>query len=308
MNRLLTAVFLLASLPFSSAWAQLVSSVRSAVNEKDFAKGERLIDAYKKDNGVTPEMILALSWLGRGAQAAQDWERAERHAAETRKLALAELQKRPLDAETQLPLALGASIEVQAHTMAARNARTEALLFLDTEVKRWRDTSIRTRIQKNVHLLSLEGKPSPALDMKEYLGAKPVPVAQLKGKPLILFFWAHWCGDCKYQAPILTRLQQEFGPRGLLVLGPTQRYGYIAGGVDSPPAQELKYIAEIREKFYGGLDMTVPVSEENFKNWGSSTTPTLVVVDRQGVVRLYHPGRMSYEELAPIVRRVVDPS
>jgi thiol-disulfide isomerase/thioredoxin len=307
MNRFLIAVLMAAALPFS-AWGQLVPAVRSAVNEKDFAKGERLIETYRKEKGVTPEMILALSWLGRGAQAAQAWDKAETYAAETRKLALDELKKRALDAEPSLPLALGASIEVQAHTMAARNARTEALLFLDAELKRWRDSSIRTRIQKNVHLLSLEGKPAPALEMKDYLGAKPVPVAQLKGKPLVLFFWAHWCGDCKYQGPILSKLQQEFGPRGLIVMGPTQRYGYVAGGVEAPPDQELKYIAEIREKFYGMLNMTVPVSEENFKSWGSSTTPTLVVVDRAGTVRLYHPGRMTYEELAPIIRRVVDPT
>jgi thioredoxin-related protein len=44
--------------------------------------------------------------------------------------------------------------------------------------------------------------------------------------------------------------------------------------------------------------MPVPVSEENFKVYGASTTPTLVLIDRRGVVRLYHPGNLSYEELA----------
>jgi thioredoxin-related protein len=48
--------------------------------------------------------------------------------------------------------------------------------------------------------------------------------------------------------------------------------------------------------------MTVPVSEENFREWGASTTPTVVLIDRTGVVRLYHPGRMTYEELAAAVR------
>jgi thioredoxin-related protein len=51
----------------------------------------------------------------------------------------------------------------------------------------------------------------------------------------------------------------------------------------------------------------VPLSEENFKAWGASTTPTLVLIDRTGVVRLYHPGRISYEELAPRVHQVVNP-
>jgi hypothetical protein len=47
--------------------------------------------------------------------------------------------------------------------------------------------------------------------------------------------------------------------------------------------------------------MSVPVSEETFANYGSSTTPTMVLVDREGVVRLYHPGEMTYAELAPKV-------
>ena len=53
--------------------------------------------------------------------------------------------------------------------------------------------------------------------------------------------------------------------------------------------------------------MSVPVSEESFKAWGASTTPTLALIDRLGIVRLYHPGRMTYEELAPKVVAVLHP-
>jgi len=296
---------ILATLLAGAAWAQLVRQVRANIARDDFPAAERLIAEYKAGNGVTPEMILALSWLGRGAQAARMWDKAGAYAAETRKLALAELKKRPLDAEKDLPLALGASIEVQAHVMAARDARGEAVAFLHEELKSWYSTSIRTRIQKNIHLLSLEGKPAPPLEMKEYLGAKPAPLAQLKGKPLLLFFWAHWCGDCKYQGPVLARLQREYGPKGLFVIGPTQPYGYVAGGEDAPRAEELRYVEAVRLEKYGNLQMAVPVSEENFKKYGASTTPTIVLVDRAGVVRLYHPGKMSYETLAPLVAGVV---
>jgi len=47
------------------------------------------------------------------------------------------------------------------------------------------------------------------------------------------------------------------------------------------------------------------MAKENFANYGSSTTPTLVLVDRAGIVRLYHPGQMFYEELAPKVTEVI---
>lgn len=288
-------------------WGQhIVREVRAAGSAKDFARGEQIIESYRAAKGVTPEIILALSWLGRGAQAAGAWERAEKYAAETRELALEQLKKRPLDADEQLPLALGASIEVQAHAMTARNARSEALLFLDRELKRWHSTSIRPRIQKNIHLLSLAGKPAPPLEMTEYIGATPTSLERLKGRPVILFFWAHWCGDCKRQGPVLARLQKEYGGKGLVIVGPTQRYGYVARGADASPPEEMKYIEDVRQKFYGAIAMAVPVSEENFKAWGSSSTPTVVVVDRAGVVKLYHPGTLSYEELAPVVAEVVE--
>jgi thiol-disulfide isomerase/thioredoxin len=286
--------------------AGLVPDVRKAIAANDLARGESLIDAYKTQNGVTPEMILALSWLGRGALAGRDFDRAGTYATRTRELALEQLKTRKLDDEKQLPLALGASIEVHGHVLAGRNQLSEAIGFLQRELKTYHNTSIRTRIQKNIHLLSLEGKPAPRLEMNEWLGARPPALASLKGKPVLLFFWAHWCGDCKYQGPILSQLQQEFGPAGLVVMGPTQRYGYVAGGVDAEPAEEKRYIDKVRLERYAGIaGMTVPLSEENFKEFGCSTTPTLVLIDRQGIVRMYHPGKMSYDELAPIVHKVV---
>ncbi len=67
----------------------------------------------------------------------------------------------------------------------------------------------------------------------------------------------------------------------------------------------MAYIADVLRQFYGGVQMTVPVSEESFSNYGSSTTPTVVLVDAGGIVRLYHPGRMTYEELEPRIRALV---
>jgi len=107
-------------------------------------------------------------------------------------------------------------------------------------------------------------------------------------------------------APDLARLAAENASKGLEVIGPTQHYGYVAGGVDASPRQETAYIDSIRKEFYSVLvGMPAPVSEENFRNYGASTTPTLVFVDRKGIVRLYHPGAMSYAELAAQVKTIL---
>jgi thiol-disulfide isomerase/thioredoxin len=121
-----------------------------------------------------------------------------------------------------------------------------------------------------------------------------------------MYFWAHWCSDCKAEVPILARLKSEYAGKGLTLIGPTQLYGAIAQGQDAPPAAEMQYIEQVRDKYYSNLrDVPVPVIAANFKRYGASTTPTLVLIDRAGRVAMYHPGRMTYDELRAKIDEVV---
>jgi thiol-disulfide isomerase/thioredoxin len=287
----------------------LVPQVRAEIAKNDFAAAERLIDKSKAQRGVTPEMIEAVSWLGRGALAAKRLDNAYEYAERARELALAQLKVRRLDAESHLPLALGASIEVQAHALAGKGELGEAVSFLRRELETYRGTSIRTRIQKNLHLLSLEGKPAPPLDVTTWVGPKPSPLSRLKGKAVILFFWAHWCSTCKGQIPDLVKVASTYAPKGLIVVGPTQHYGYTSQLESASREQETAHIDAVRKQFYSGLaDMPVPVSEENLRNYGASTTPTLVFVDPKGIVRLYHPGAMSHAALVAGIEKILGAS
>jgi len=297
----LISAFLIAA----AAHAGIVQDVRTAISQNNFALGDALIARYRAQYGVTPEFLEALSWMGRGALAAKQLDKAEAYATQTETLAVQQLKQRPLDAEPHLPLALGAAIEVQGLALNARGDRGQAIEYLERELAAYRGTSIRTRIQKNINLLGLEGKPAPPLEEREFLGSKPAPLTAMRGKPVLLFFWAHWCPDCKHEAPILAQIQQEYAAKGLVIIAPTQRYGYVARGEEAGPAEELKYMDEVRRKFYADLlSAPAPVSEENFKNYGASTTPTLVILDRHGIVRVYHPGEMTLEELRAALNRI----
>lgn len=284
----------------------LIPSVRAAIATHDFAAGERLVAAYRATRGVTPEMLEALSWLGRGALAGKQLEKADEYARQTYELATAMVKHRGVDVEPHLPIALGAAIEVRAQVSAQAGARSEAVAFLHRELASYRATSISKRIQKNINLLSLEGTPAPALDLSEALGATPISVASLKGKVVLLFFWAHWCSDCKLQGPVLQQLARTYGSQGLTILAPTERYGYVAGGRLATPQDEKRHIAQVRSAQYAFLsENAVPLSHANHQRYGVSTTPTLVLIDRQGSVRLYHPGRMSESALESAVQRLL---
>lgn len=276
----------------------VIAEVRAAIAKNDFALGERLLKQHVDEHGQTPQALEAHSWLARGALAQKKLDEAEAYARDVYDLSLDALKTRPLDAEKNLPIALGASIEVQAHVLAQRGRRADAVRFLNRELATYRATSIRTRIQKNINLLTLEGQPAPALEVSQYFGSKPRPLVDLKGKVVLMMFWAHWCGDCKAQAPVLAAIQSAYRDKGLVLVGPTKRYGYIGPRTNVPPEEEMAHIEQVRTKFYSMIaDWPTPVDDETFTLYGASTTPTLVLVDRQGVVRLYHPGNLTEAEL-----------
>jgi thiol-disulfide isomerase/thioredoxin len=298
--RLLTCILLLGT----SASAGIVDDVREALAQNNFATAESELKTYQGQRGVTSEYLEALSWMGRAALGMQQYTQAENYAKQTQALAVAHLKEHALDGDESLSLALGAAFEVQAQTLAARGQKAQGIALLRNALRTYGNTSIATRLHKNLNLLTFVGQPAPALKSVEHLGGSPASFAQLKGSPSLLFFWAHWCGDCKGEAPILGRLRSEF--KGLTIVAPTQRYGYGARGEDATPKAELAYINSVWQQYYVGLQgVSVPVSKENFTVYGASTTPTLVLIDRSGKIAFYHPGALPYEELRAAIEKVM---
>jgi len=281
----------------------LVAEVRAAIAAHDLARAEAIVAGRRAEQGNTPEVLEAASWLGRGALAEGKLDQAEKYAIDVQKQIIAALAGRPVDVDPKFATALGATIEVQAQVGAARGTRSEAVSYLKRELEKYRSTSMLKRIQKNINLLTMEGQPAPSLDRSEVIGPAMPASQDLKGKVVLLFFWAHWCPDCKNEAPILAKLLAKYQSQGLSIIAPTQRYGYVAGGKPASPDEELKYIVEMRDTVYSFLkDMPVPMSVANHERYGVSTTPTVVIVDRQGAVRLYHPGQMTEAELETQLR------
>lgn len=298
-------VFLFATLAMAAPLAAqtLIRDVRAAIARNDMAAAEALVAKQRADVGNTSEALAAMSWLGRGALAAGDRVNADRFAKDTERLTLEALKSKSLASDQNLVIALGAALEVQARVMSDAGQRASAVKYLQEKVGQYRNTPVHARLTKNLNLIALEGQPAPRLKAREFLGA---PMPDTKGRPVVMFFWAHWCPDCKAQAPILAEIERDYRDQGLLVIGPTRHYGYVAGGKDASPGEETAYIEQVRKQFYGALDrMAVPVGDEDALDYGMDATPTLVLVDRQGIVRLFHPGQMTRAELEPRIRELV---
>lgn len=282
----------------ANAAGELVRIVRNKLSAGDLASGIHAVEDYKRQHGVDAEYLEAVGWLARGAEMLNQTDAAAGFVAELRREIKEEKQ--------EWMAALGAAIEVEGKLRARREGRGSAISFLETEFAKAKNLSLKSRIRKNINLLSLEGQSAPELNLSDYIGPKPESFAKLKGKPVLLFLWAQWCGDCRAQAASLARITEKYHAQGLVVMAPTRYYGSGAGDKPATPAEEKAHVEKVWKETYPGLE-SVPVvlDTDGMIRYGVSATPTFALIDRKGIVRFYSPTRMAESELSRRIEAVL---
>jgi len=128
------------------------------------------------------------------------------------------------------------------------------------------------------------GTKPPEIVASEWLDQTPTKLADLRGKVVLLDFWAPWCGPCRFTFPKLRAWQEKYKSEGLVILGLTNFFGHI-NGQSATRAQELVYLREFKKK--NGLQYGIAIadSRKNDMNYGVLSIPMSFLIDRQGNLR-----------------------
>lgn len=290
MIRALAVLVALAGFVLPLHAQELVRVVRLKISAGDVATGQAAAEDHKRTKGVDAEYLSAISWIARGAEMLGRLEIADETLRELR---------RAIPAETAEHLsAYGAAIEVEGRLLHRREGRGAALRYFEQQLTKAQAPSLRSRIRKNVNMLSLEGQPAPAIGGTTLTGGAPPTLASLRGKPVVLFFFAEWCGDCKAQAPSLERVWQKYRDR-VPMLAVTRLYSTPSDEKPMTPAEETAKVQTVWKESYAALaDVPVVIDHDAMIGYGASATPSFALVDRRGIVRHYTATRLSEAELS----------
>ncbi len=117
-------------------------------------------------------------------------------------------------------------------------------------------------------------------------------LAELKGRPVLLDFWATWCGPCRREAPILSKVADKFRDKGLVVLG-------INTG--DRPGLAAPFAVQMQLSYPILFDATHDAAD----HYDVDTLPTVVMVGRDGAVRAVHSGLLSESTLTTWVEEAL---
>lgn len=127
-------------------------------------------------------------------------------------------------------------------------------------------------------------EPAPDLTIQEWIGREPATMESLRGKVVLLDFWATWCGPCISTFPRLRGWYEKYSGSGFEIIGVTQYYGN-SGGKPLTPLQELDYLGEFRKKYKLPYGFAVSKRGEDNAKFDINAYPTTILLDRNGVVR-----------------------
>lgn len=117
-----------------------------------------------------------------------------------------------------------------------------------------------------------------------------IALADLRGKAVLIDFWASWCGPCKAQSPILDGISKRLGDQGLVVVG-------IATN-DSPSAAR-------RWSRDHGISYPIAMDEDGAlaRQYGANNLPTLVLLGKDGTIKAVRVGLTDASELEGLIRK-----
>lgn len=123
---------------------------------------------------------------------------------------------------------------------------------------------------------------------------KTLTLSTLRGHPIVLDFWATWCGPCQVEAPIVNGISERFKDRGLVVIGVNTS---DAAGQSLAPAFAKRK----------GLTFPIVFDDDDViaHKYGVESLPTLVVLNKQGKIAAVRRGVTSATELERLVRSVL---
>lgn len=148
----------------------------------------------------------------------------------------------------------------------------------------------------------LLGRQAPQFSLVDTAG-KTVSLSDYKGRPVLVNFWATWCGPCKFEIPWLTQLRTEYAPKGFEILGVSS--DQLDPDAKAKAAEQKAAIVAAAEKLHINYPVLFGGDTITQAYGGIDLLPQSFYIDRKGKIVAVITGAGSKQEAESDIKKAM---
>jgi thiol-disulfide isomerase/thioredoxin len=165
-------------------------------------------------------------------------------------------------------------------------------------------------LESTKKLINMIGMKAPELFAETWLNSGPLKLKSLRGKVVVIDFWATWCSPCRAVIPSLVDTYEKYKNDGLVVLGYTRLYGSYRDDIQRLGPVEPKDEIRLNNEFLKRYNMTYPVAiahdEKGFEDYAIRGIPTLIFIDKKGKIADFKIGSGNEQYVIDRIEQLLD--
>ena len=162
----------------------------------------------------------------------------------------------------------------------------KAIEILEKAVGQIKSPQVKKTLESSLKQMKMLNKPAPEINAEHWINSEALTLSDLKGKAVIIDFWATWCIPCLKVIPSLIKSYNKHKDKGLVVIGFTRTYGSYSDDIQSKGKVSADEERRLIKEFIERHKITYPIAIADrgtiFDAYNISFIPTMILIDKNG--------------------------